>query len=200
MVGAIDVILGFDPGGKTGRKFGWCICRIGRGQLRVYKADRATNTEDALKQVSSELPRNARVIASGIDAPMFWTDIGERKVDSIIRDAGKDAEGKDKKCPNSEHHSTSVKWCPFPLNVQEINSLWGACLAQGLLLGRLLHGCPRFDAPITEAHPKALLCLLGKCRPGLSELVQEIEKIQCPVCRPDLNQPVQESKNAPMPR
>lgn len=130
---------------------------------------------------------------------MFWTRTSEREVDSLIRDAGKDAEGKDKRCPNSEHHSTNVKWCPFPLNVQEINSSWGACLAQGLLLGKLLHGSPRFDAPITEAHPKALLCLLGKCRPGLSEMVQGVEIIQCPICRPNQKQWLQGADIEPCP-
>ena len=195
MVGTVDVILGFEPGGKTGSKFGWCICQSDTGQLRVCKTGRATNAEDALKQVSSGLPPSARVIASGIDAPMFWTNTGERKVDSIIRDAG---EGK--KCPNPEHRPPAkIKRCPYPLNVQEINSLWGACLAQGVLLGKLLHGCRRFDAPITEAHPKALLCLLGKCRADLDKLVQGVEKILCPICRPSPNKPVQVAKDKPCP-
>ena len=195
MVRPVDVILGFDPGGKTGSKFGWCICQSDPGHLQVCKTGRATNAEDALKQVSSELPPSARVIASGIDAPMFWTNTGERKVDSIIRDAGRD-----KECPDPEHRPPAkIKWCPYPLNVQEINSLWGACLAQGVLLGRLLHGRRGFDAPITETHPKALLCLLGKCRAGLGELVQGVEKIPCPICRPDPHKLVQVAKNKPCP-
>ena len=216
MVGPMDVILGFDPGGKTRSKFGWCICQSGNEQLRVWKTGRATNAKDALEKVSAALPPSARVIASGIDAPMFWTNTGERRVDRIIRDAGIGKECPNlghrppeecrkrakhppsEKCPNPARHRPPAG-CPYPLNVQEINSLWGACLAQGVLLGSLLHGCQRFDAPITEAHPKALLCLLDKCRADLDELVQEVEKIPCPICRPDPKKPVQVAKDKPCP-
>lgn len=216
MVGPMDVILGFDPGGKTGSKFGWCICQSDTGQLRVWKTGRSTNAKDALEKVSAELPPSARVIASGIDAPMFWTNTGERRVDSIIRDAGRGNECPNpghqppaecrnpaghrppEVCPNPAGHRRPAG-CPYPVNVQEINSLWGACLAQGVLLGSLLHGCRRFDAPITEAHPKALLCLLGKCRADLGKLVEGVEKIPCPICRPDPKKPVQVAKDKPCP-
>ena len=148
MVRPVDVILGFDPGGKTGRKFGWCICQSEPGHLRVCKAGRATNAEDALKQVSSKLPPGARVIASGIDAPMFWTNTGEREVDRIIRVAGQY-----KECPNPKHRPPAkIMSCPYPLNVQEINSLRGACVAQGVLLGRAPSWmetirCPNYGNP-----------------------------------------------------
>ena len=206
MVEPIDVILGFDPGGRTGDKFGWCICLSDLGQLRVYRTGRARNAEHALERVSSELLasellRSARIVASGIDAPMFWTNTGERRVDAIIRNAGviRDT-GERRVCPHPEHQPpANVKWCPYPLNVQEINSLWGACLAQGLLLGRLLHGCRRFDAPITEAHPKALLCLLGICRADLDELVQGVEQIPCQTCRPVPGQLVRGANDRPCP-
>ena len=195
MVKPIDVVLGFDPGGRTGRKFGWCICQGELGHLRVYRAGRATNAEDALTEVSNALPPGARVLASGIDAPMFWTNTGERMVDDIIREAGKG-----NVCPIEEHRPPAkVRWCPYPLNVQEINSLWGACLAQGVLLGRLLHGSGRFDAPITETHPKALLCLLGICRAGLGQLVPGVEQIPCPACRPNPDSPVQVADDDPCP-
>ena len=200
MLKPIDVVLGFDPGGRgrgrTVRKFGWCICQSEPEHLWVYRTGRATNAEDALKQVSYKLPPGARVIASGIDAPMFWTNTGERMVDNIIR-----AAGQGNGCPNPEHHPPAkIKWCPYPLNVQQINSLWGACLAQGVLLGRLLHGSRRFDAPITETHPKALLCLLGICRAGLGQLVPGVvERIPCPTCRPDPDNPVQVANNRPCP-
>ena len=183
----IDVVLGFDPGGRTGRKFGWCICQSELGHLRIYQTGRATNAENALTEVSNALPPSARVLASGIDAPMFWTNTGERMVDDIIREAGRGIV-----CPIGAHQPPArISWCPYPLNVLEINSLWGACLAQGVLLGRLLHGSRRFDAPITETHPKALLCLLGICRAGLGQLVSGIEQIPCPTCRPDTDNPVQ---------
>ena len=172
MVGAIDVILGFDPGGKgkpsdqggDGKgKFGWSICRIDSGQLWVFDTGRAINAKCALEQVIRALPKNARVQASGIDAPMFWTYNWDRKADrAIIR------EMKERGHPNPSS------------TVQHINRLSGACLAQGILLGRLLHGCRRFDAAITEAHPKALLYLLGLCRSDLGELVQNTNAIEPP--------------------
>ena len=183
MVEPIDVILGFDPGGqgRDGKgKFGWSICRIDACELWVLETGRAINAEDALKRVSFKLPANACVRASRIDAPMFWTNTAKRKVDTIIRN-----EGKGKKCPYS-HDRTSKKLegCPYPLTVQEINSLMGACIAQGVLLRRLLRGCQRFDAPITEAHPKALLCLLGRCRPDLGQIVRGTTAIKAP-CKED---------------
>ena len=179
----VDVIVGFDPGGqgKDGKgKFGWSICRMDSAQLTVLHADRAVNAKDALEQVSSMLPANARVQAAGIDAPLFWTNTGKRKVDTTIR-----AAGKSKKCPHPEHRTLTKEdrqkqGCPYPLRVQEINSLRGACVAQGVLLTRHLRRCQRFDVPITESHPKAMLCLLDHCRSDLGKLVANTAAIKSP--------------------
>ncbi len=47
-----------------------------------------------------------------------------------------------------------------PITVNHINSLRGACLIQGILVGTLLR--ERFPRiPLTEAHPKAVLRLMG---------------------------------------
>ena len=62
MVGAIDVSLGFDPGGKTGKKFFWCICLSDSGQLRVSETGNPTNVEGALKHASYRIPLEARLI------------------------------------------------------------------------------------------------------------------------------------------
>ena len=64
--------------------------------------------------------------------------------------------------------------------VQNVNSLRGACLAQGILATVLLRvGFPTIQ--VTESHPKALLWLLGIARPdrpsfgiGLSDLYSHI--------------------------
>ena len=103
---------------------------------------------------------------------MFWTNTGERAADCTINDAMKT-----KGCKNRRGKQSQT--------VIPVNALMGACLVQGVLLGRLLHGCRRFDAPITEVYPGALLCLLGKCRHRLNELVPDAKKISCSVCNHD---------------
>ncbi len=134
----IDVVLGFDPGGAG--NFGWSICKIAGGQLGIIETGVASDALEAIKKVSAALPSNVRVLAAGIDAPMFWSRAGNRTVDGIIRE------------------ELSGRGCPTK-SVLEVNSLWGAVLVQGILLASYLH--QEFNAvPITEAHPKVLLCLL----------------------------------------
>ena len=136
----VDVVLGFDPGGKG--NFGWSICEIARGQLGIIETGVASDALEVMERVSAARPGNARVLAAGIDAPMFWSKTGGREVDPIIREAIK-----------RRGCSTAAG------TVQHVNSLRGACLVQGVLLGLYLH--QKFnDVPITEAHPKALLRLL----------------------------------------
>ena len=151
----MDFILGFDPGGKgTGGKgeFGWSVCRIDGDKLRrPAKTGLATDARNAIDQVersikelSDGLPEEPRVLAAGIDAPMFWSITGgNRKVDEIVRKALKD-----KGYPGKKIGGT----------VQDVNSLQGACLVQGILLGKYLH--ETYTLKITEAHPKALEHLL----------------------------------------
>ena len=134
----VDVVLGFDPGGKG--NFGWSICKIAGGQLGIIKTGVASHAKEVMERVSAALPGNARVLAAGIDAPMFWSGTGNRKVDRVIRDA------------------LRKRGCPTK-SVLEVNALWGAVLVQGVLLASYLH--QEFNAvSITEAHPKVLLCLL----------------------------------------
>ena len=134
----VDVVLGFDPGGKG--KFGWSICTVGGGQLCIRKTGVASHALDVIRMVSSRLPSNARVLAAGIDAPMFWSDTGNRRIDRVIRE--------------------ELKRRGLPArSVLEVNALWGAVLVQGILLASYLY--QEFNAvPITEAHPKVLLHLL----------------------------------------
>ncbi len=136
----VAVVLGFDPGGAE--KFGWSICPIDGGELGILKTGVASDALEVIRAVSSVLPPNTRVLAAGIDAPMFWSTTGTREVDPIIRD-----EIQRRGCGTASS------------TVQHPNSLRGACLVQGVLLGRYIR--QRFnDVPITEAHPKALLWLL----------------------------------------
>ena len=139
----VDGVLGFDPGGRG--NFGWSICTVGGGQLCILQTGVASHAKEVIERLSAALPGNARVLAAGIDAPMFWSGTGNRKVDRIIRD--------------------ELKRRGLPARaVQEVNALWGAVLAQGVLLGTYIH--QEFnDVPITEAHPKVLLQLPGAAIP-----------------------------------
>ena len=163
----VDVFLGFDPGGKKDKKtkeprFGWSICKDGPEKPRLFCFGTARYAQEVLNRVVDKLPQNACVRACGIDAPMFWPyTTWDRKADRTIRqEMGK-----------RDHPSP-------PGTVQHVNSLQGADLAQGVLLAALLHR--KFGAPITEAHPKALLCLIGTSRSNLGELVRGAENIQDP--------------------
>lgn len=139
----VEVFLGFDPGGKKGKgKFGWSICRYDSGEFEQLDSDVAKNAGEVVSRVKGALAPDECIVAVGIDAPMFWNVTGEdRVVDKIIRGAVK---------------SKSVKSSVIP-----VNSLQGACLVQGVLVGHTLcQQVEQFNAPITEAHPKVLRYLL----------------------------------------
>lgn len=136
----MEVFLGFDPGGKG--TFGWCVAYVdGDGFLTRL----ASGLEDyALLAVSSALaavPEGGVVAGAGIDAPLYWSRSGSRSSDVTVRAAIKRAGAK---------HAAG--------KVQDVNSLRGACLIQGMLAALELR--ERYpDLLITEAHPKALLWL-----------------------------------------
>ena len=140
----VDIVLGFDPGGAN--NYGWSICKIDNCSLSIYKTGVASHAKEVIETVSAALPPNARVLAAGIDAPMFWSDIGGRQVDKIVREA-------------ITHHGCRTA----PGTVQHVNALRGAVLVQGVLLGSYVH--QKFNVPITEAHPTALLQLPGAAIP-----------------------------------
>ena len=140
-------ILGFDPGG-TGN-FGWSVCRASAGTLQPSPITGLSNDAwDALNEVKEalgcgQLSGHLSILAAGIDAPMFWSKRGNRTVDDYLR--------------------RQLKTNGFPPSklggaVQQVNSLRGACLVQGMLLGRHLR--EEWNPPLTEAHPTALRYLL----------------------------------------
>ena len=142
-------ILGFDPGGKG--RFGWSICSEAGGLLQPCpKTGLADDAWHAICKVKEALPDNPTVLAAGIDAPLFWSTKGNRKIDDVLDKAMRDTD------------------YPPPKNggriVQAVNSLRGGCVVQGPLLAKLLsETC--WDLKITECHPKVLqwlLPLLGK--------------------------------------
>ena len=135
MPATIDIYLGFDPGGASdGGSFGWSICREVDGRLEPpAKTGLATDAWDALKKVKSAIPsfgdpNSLRVLAAGIDAPLFWSKVGERVFDD-------------------EKH-LGVR--PIP-----VNSLRGAAVVQGPLLFKHLSDTWS-DLVITECFPRAL--------------------------------------------
>ena len=160
MTGPHGLILGFDPGGegKSQGEFGWSICSASNGTLHPpQNTGLAKNGWDALFQVKAALQRryayqHPPVLAAGIDAPLFWNPQGKRTVDSYLKQVLK---------PSGRDNS-----------VMHINSLRGASLAQGLLLG--IHLRALWDFPITEAHPTVLLHLLR--RSGQSDSIAMVER------------------------
>ena len=129
----VEVFLGFDPGGIG--NFGWSICQATAGQLEQRSSGVANNAGEVVTAVLGELPPNAHVLAAGIDAPLFWDRRGSmhRRVDEIIQEAGGQPVA--------------------------INGLYGAVVAQGVLLAGLLR--QHFgNLAITEAFPSALRGLL----------------------------------------
>ena len=147
----INLYLGFDPGGK--RNFGWSVCREVGGQLeQPARTGRVNNAWDALDRVKVAIADlghqgNARVLAAGIDAPLFWAAAGGRAIDS------------------------SVSLGVDPIH---INGLRGAVVVQGPLLAKHLRGVWS-DLVITESYPRGLWHLLAQGRhPEEYQMAQRI--------------------------
>lgn len=131
-------VLGFDPGGKN--QFGWCVAAATPSALSLV---RSGVSDHALAAVSSALQHvSDDVCGAGIDSPLFWAVKGKRQADILIREEMK------------RYGAANVGG-----TVQDVNSLRGACIVQGILTAHLLRD--RFpNIRITESHPKALLWLL----------------------------------------
>jgi hypothetical protein len=128
-----ECILGFDPGGKG--NFGWCIAENSDiFPLPIIKSGCDDNASNALNEIQRYL-HGYKVMGAGIDAPLYWRADGAREADKIVRGL-------------------------VPLGgkstVLSVNSLQGACLAQGMMIASLLRR-KYPDLDITEAHPKAYL-------------------------------------------
>ena len=109
---------------------------------RLRAAGSACHAENAVAAACAKLETGDRVIAAGIDSPMYWTPSGLREAEAIVRDAMRS-----RGAPNVGG------------TVQHPNSLRGAVVVQGPTTAILLR--QRFPGmPITEAHPKALVWLV----------------------------------------
>ncbi|MGD0903490.1 MAG: DUF429 domain-containing protein [Terracidiphilus sp.] len=136
--------VGLDPGGIGG--FGWAILSgetlplklVGRGI-----ADHAQGSYEAAVQCAG----NAKINAVGIDAPLFWIPDGDRRADKTVRRA----------ITHLGAHGGTVG---------AVNALRGACLIQGIIAAMICQRRLPKGLSITEAHPKALLWLVGKATPA----------------------------------
>lgn len=124
--------VGFDPGGKSA--FGWCVVTFDHGATSCVGGV-ASHAEEAFQDVTKVI--KVPPVAVGIDAPLFWVPTEDRRADREVRKLVRAAGG----------HSGTVA---------HVNSLRGACLAQGILIARMVAQLWP-ETAVTEAHPKALL-------------------------------------------
>lgn len=138
----MNVLLGFDPGGD--RRFGWCVCEdVEDLPLTVREAGCSGTVDDAIASASYQIRDGEHPIGVGIDAPMFWVRSTGRRVDREVRSAVRQA------------------GAPYPPGtVQHVNSLRGACVAQGMLIAADLRELYP-NLVVSECHPKALLWIIG---------------------------------------
>lgn len=127
-----QIWLGADPGGKG--NFGAAI--LGPGNVtHTYCVDCA---DDAVEVLVENLPFPPS--GMGVDAPLWWSSgrSGDRRADQWLR----------------ETYSLSGG------QVQTANSLRGAALTQAAMFIQRMR--ERYSGlPVTEAHPKALIAVVG---------------------------------------
>ena len=157
-----EIVLGFDPG-KPG-KFGWCVAILKGG----YPSKSSTRVCHPMRRMPLQTRSTRWTTTTSWSRPELTPryiggPIGHA-VDLLVREAIA-------RRGAQNAHGT----------VQQINSLRGACLIQGVMIGMLLQRrLPRIV--ITEAHPKALLWLhrirepLGSHHSRWTCRIHELEK------------------------
>lgn len=127
--------VGADPGGDG--CFGVAILG-GDGRCHTYSVGYVDAAIEGVCRHVHSAPAGV-----GIDAPLWWSSgpAGRRKADEWIRE----------------------QYGLPPREVQAVNSMWGAALAQGMMfVARMRQTFP--GVRITETHPKAVLKALGQQR------------------------------------
>lgn len=154
----MKILIGLDPGGN--HNFGWCIAADSETlPLPILATGCANDAHSAVTAAIAAIPEKGRPVAAGIDAPLFWSRSGTRNADSLVRAAYANS---------GALHSSGT--------VQNINSLRGACLVQGLLAAIMLREFYP-GLPTTEAHPKVLRRLLPVDVDGLAATSHERDAI-----------------------
>jgi predicted nuclease with RNAse H fold len=157
-------VVGFDPGGKNA--FGWAVLSYTDNQLTFLASGICSNARDSLRAADGKCPSHP--IAVGIDAPLVWSESGDRQCDQKVRSLVISRTAATRKRVSS--------------SVSHVNSLRGACLVQGILIAAF-SGRKWPSARITEAHPKALrwifpdLPLPRSCPEGLKERDHELDAV-----------------------
>ncbi len=124
--------IGLDPGGQ--KAFGWCLLKVGNSEASVFASGVANSALEAVRCIANNVAEPP--LACGIDAPLYWIDSGDREADKHVR----------KLIVGEGGHAGTVS---------HVNSLRGACLAQGIIAAN--HVASTWPGvAITEAHPKAL--------------------------------------------
>jgi hypothetical protein len=112
------IVLGFDPG--VIKSFGWAVLQIdAAGAVIDLKTGVTSTAPDAIQEAAQSAA--SAPMGIGIDAPLFWVQQGDRRADAHIRKQVVAAGGQSG-------------------TVSAVNSLRGACLAQGILVARLAAG------------------------------------------------------------
>jgi predicted nuclease with RNAse H fold len=135
-----EVWIGADPGGKG--CFGLAIL-ASDGSSRTWSVDCADDARNLIRENVASEPRGI-----GVDAPLWWSSGpgGGRMADEWLRKTYRLSGGQ----------------------VQSVNSLRGAALAQGMLfVTRIRELFPQI--PVTETHPKAVLKALRLTRKSFGE-------------------------------
>jgi hypothetical protein len=134
---------GFDPGGAGA--FGWAVVSGTQLPLVLVARGVVNHAQEAAHAALGAVGQKA-LTAAGIDAPLFWQAQGDRTSDQLVRNA-------------------IIQLGASGATVNSVNSMRGACLVQGIMVAMLLR-MQDSQLPITEAHPKALLWLLGCAHGG----------------------------------
>ena len=138
----VNIFLGFDPGGEG--RFGWSICQQEANQLGRLCSGNASDAKEAISIVLNRLLPAYRVVAAGIDAPLFWSNTGrDRVVDRAIR----------RRLPAAVQGQQQAVNKSSVISIRG-RSMWSGLLIQGALLRDLLHR--EFRISITESHPRVL--------------------------------------------
>ena len=138
--------IGFDPGGD--KAFGWSVLTRQGSEFTVTATGTCSSARHALAEVAAACPNAPQALA--IDAPLFWASEGDRNADRLVRKMV---------CAQGGHSGT----------VSHVNSLRGACLVQGVMVGRMATEMWP-ETKISEAHPKALLAVSTNARTFLESL------------------------------
>lgn len=127
------IFVGFDPGGANA--LAWAVLEASDSDVLRLRTGLAADPAAAMRDLAKVLQGQAPA-GLGIDAPLVWSQGRERVVDRALRLHVRAAKGK-------------------PSTVMHVNSLQGACVAQGVTLAHLCTA--RWPhALLTESHPKAL--------------------------------------------